>query len=58
MGAVTVDSGLAALFGAATVCWVALRLAHPRRSPLGRMSGYLEVPRVHLGGAAAETSAR
>jgi len=53
VGTVTLDAAMAAGFVAAGVCWAGLRVAHPRRSPLARMTFYLEVPRVHLGGAPA-----
>ena len=57
MGPVSVDAALAALFGASALCLVLWRAVHPHRSPLPRMSLYLEVPRVHLGGKASQASA-
>ena len=49
MGAMTADAGVPAILCGAGAYWGALRLAHPRRSPLGRMALYLEMPRAHLG---------
>ncbi len=53
MGPVTTDAALSGVLGGAAVCWTVRSLAHPRRSPLGRMSFYLEGARVRLGGRPA-----
>ena len=50
MGTVMLDAAVCALCGGAAMAWTATRLVHPRRSPLGRISLYLEGARVHLGG--------
>jgi len=50
VGTVTVDAALAAALGASALCWLGVRLAHPKRSPVARMALYLELPRMHLGG--------
>ncbi len=52
----TVAALLAVLFAGGAVWWVGWRVAHARRSPAGRMSLYLESPRVHLGGRPARPS--
>jgi tight adherence protein C len=57
VGPVTVDAALAALCGSGAMCWVLWRVVHPHKSPLARMSAYLEVPRVHLGGKPSPASA-
>ena len=46
----TTYAALSAVLGGGAVCGTVRRLAHPRRSPLGRMSLYLEGARVRLGG--------
>ena len=53
MGPVTTYAALSGVLGGGAVCWMVRRLAHPRRSPLGRMSLYLEGARVRLGGRPA-----
>lgn len=50
-----VEAAMAAVFAAAAFAIVALRVAHPRRAPGPRMSLYLEVPRMHLGGPPGRT---
>lgn len=50
MGPVMVDAALCAVLGGSTVFWTATRLAHPRRSPMGRLSLYLEAARARRGG--------
>lgn len=44
------EAALAAFFAACATAWLGFRIAHPRRSPGGRMHSYLEEVRVHLGG--------
>lgn len=56
MGTVTADAGAAAALVAGWLYWAAVRFAHPRRSPLGRMALYLEMPRAHLGAVPSPTS--
>lgn len=46
---ITTDATLSAVFGAGSICWAVTRLAHPRRSPMARMSLYLEGARARLG---------
>ncbi|MGA3218920.1 MAG: type II secretion system F family protein [Acidimicrobiales bacterium] len=48
-----IDAAFCALLGGSTVFWTATRLAHPRRSPIGRLSLYLEGARARLGGTPA-----
>ncbi len=57
MGPLTVDAALAAGCWSSALCWALWRTLHPHRSPLPRMSLYLEVPRVHLGGKPSQASA-
>jgi tight adherence protein B len=53
MGTVMLEEALAALCGGGALALAVARLVHPRRSPMGRMSFYLESARVHLGGRPA-----
>jgi tight adherence protein C len=56
MSAVNADATLASVLSGATFGWAGLRAAHLPRSPRSRISLYVEVPRVHLGGSPGPAS--
>ncbi len=56
MGPLTTQAALAAALGGGAVFAAVTRLAHPRRSPLSRMSLYLEGARARLGGRPAPSA--